>query len=308
MKPHRDIETLLAEAHTQQRCAIISRKIRSAVSRRVAINELIQPARRMFIDLSYWLTLNSYEQASHIIRAQKQLNERTVFAGPTAALIFGWDVLNTVIDRGVYVGGRWTSRNIQSAVRTLATDSSTAVRTRQTYVTNIVQTLVDCASLLSFEEALSIFDSAARNGVDLSTIIAQSDVMKRLIQYADASSENAGESFARGVMIAEGFVPPRLQRVFLPLHANESAYRVDYCWERPDNALIVGELDGAQKYWDPAMTKGKSAQEVAHQQTQRERALYERGVSKIIRFTYADVVARKPFIRILNDGGVPRVS
>ena len=82
--------------------------------------------------------------------------------------------------------------------------------------------LVDCALLYPFEHVLSMFDSALRRGlVTREEIVAVCDGLRvdcgpvfRLLHYADARSENGGESFCRAVSIEEGFVPPQLQHTF----------------------------------------------------------------------------------------------
>ena len=90
-------------------------------------------------------------------------------------------------------------------------------------VTSPARTLVDCALLYPFEHVLSMFDSALRRGlVTREEIVAVCDGLRvdcgpvfRLLHYADARSENGGESFCRAVSIEEGFVPPQLQHTFL---------------------------------------------------------------------------------------------
>ena len=67
-----------------------------------------------------------------------------------------------------------------------------------------------------------MFDSALRRGlVTREEIVAVCDGLRvdcgpvfRLLHYADARSENGGESFCRAVSIEEGFVPPQLQHTF----------------------------------------------------------------------------------------------
>lgn len=152
-------------------------------------------------------------------------------------------------------------------------------------VASIYNVLFVCAWTLPFRCALPIFDSAARNGVNLEkvyrvcskfyadyryqqeaadfqdlpyfkqknsiiTYVDESDVLSRLrtlCQLADGKSENGGESLARAAMIELGFVRPELQHEF-PNETNPKwPYRVDFAW-KVGGKLIVGELDGADKY------------------------------------------------------------
>lgn len=124
------------------------------------------------------------------------------------------------------------------------------------------------------------------------------------MRFADGNSENGGESFARGVMIEEGFLPPRLQ-VEIPDPVEPGRmYRVDYLWET-DGGVIVGELDGRDKLADPALRKGKSMADVLRDERTRESRLTATG-AKVMRFSFKDVLDRKRFVRMLEAFGVPR--
>lgn len=153
------------------------------------------------------------------------------------------------------------------------------------YVASIYNVLFVCAWKLSFRRALPIFDSAARNGVDLKKVyrvcsefyadfreqfdaadfqdvpymkqknsclkyVNECDVLSRLCllcELADGKSENGGESLARAAMIELGFVRPQLQREFPNSNNSKWPYRVDFAWE-VEGKLIVAEFDGADKY------------------------------------------------------------
>lgn len=153
------------------------------------------------------------------------------------------------------------------------------------HVASIYNVLFVCAWKLSFRRALPIFDSAARNGIDLKKVyrvcsefyadfreqfdaadfqdvpymkeknsclkyVNECDVLSRLCllcQLADGKSENGGESLARAAMIELGFVRPQLQREFPNFNNSKWPYRVDFAWETGEK-LIVAEFDGADKY------------------------------------------------------------
>ncbi|WP_291788685.1 hypothetical protein [Bifidobacterium sp.] len=140
----------------------------------------------------------------------------------------------------------------------------------------------------------------ARTTLDCSRIF-------KLLRYTDARSENGGESFARAVMIENGFSVPQLQVPFTdPLTGKQ--FRVDFLWRTADGRIIVGELDGTAKYVDPQMTDRKSIQETVQAEREREQALFRAGVTDIVRFTFDDAVRQKPLIAKLRRAGVPCVS
>ena len=87
-------------------------------------------------------------------------------------------------------------------------------------VTTIERTLIDCALTYSLQDVLPMFDSALR--LELTTkdaILQECDSLRRdagrvlralHYDYADARSENGGESECRAVIIEAGFMVPEL--------------------------------------------------------------------------------------------------
>lgn len=153
------------------------------------------------------------------------------------------------------------------------------------HVASIYNILFVCAWTLPFRRALPIFDSAAKNNVDLEKVykvcaefyeefryqydapsfqdvpylkdkhsiisyVNECDILARLLilcRLANGKSENSGESLARATMIELGFKNPELQREFFNENNPKWPYRVDFAWEI-NKKLIVGELDGTDKY------------------------------------------------------------
>ncbi|WP_427877491.1 AMP-dependent synthetase [Gardnerella sp. 2492-Sm] len=152
--------------------------------------------------------------------------------------------------------------------------------------------------------------------------------LRRLCCFANGLSENGGESFARGTMIDLGFMVPELQHEFVAPNSGVK-YRCDFLWQLPGGGLIVGELDGYGKYFvdstnaahanidfnsstDNQMLRNSYSQAAINRnidrQAERESVLFrECGVSKIVRFNFADVIGVKNIERKLVDAGVPRI-
>ena len=224
--------------------------------------------------------------------------------------------------------------------------------------------LLDAANSLSFRAALPIFDSAARDNVNFNKVLEicgrryggsedfeevsgagvggvglsgvasfGSNVdpifrLRRLCLFKNGLSENGGESFARGTMIDLGFMVPELQHEFVAPNSRVK-YRCDFLWRVSGGGLIVGELDGYDKYFvdstnsthaninfnsssDTQMLRNSYNQAAINRnidrQAERESVLFrECGVSKIVRFNFADVVGVKNLERKLVEAGVPRI-
>ena len=131
------------------------------------------------------------------------------------------------------------------------------------------------------------------------------DIM--MLRYANERSENGGESLARGTIIEDRFLTPRIQVTVTDPQTN-TEYRVDFVWKLDDGRVIVAEYDGTQKYEDPAMTDNRSIQEVVAKERARDEGLKRAGATEIVHFTYADVIERTPLRVKLIKAGVPQVE
>lgn len=123
-------------------------------------------------------------------------------------------------------------------------------------------------------------------------------------RYADARAESGGESYARGRMIVNGYAVPDLQVVFAdPVDGRE--LRADFVWRRSDGASIIGEFDGFEKYRNPKMTNGDSADRLLVRQNQRDTHL-NLCCDAIFHFCWEDVKRDYRLCNILDRYGVPR--
>lgn len=176
------------------------------------------------------------------------------------------------------------------------------------------RTLVEAAIDLDFRFALPIFDSALAKGITKEEIDADCVQWRidyarvfRLLRYANERSENGGESLARGTIIEDRFLTPRIQVTVTDPQTN-TEYRVDFVWKLDDGRVIVAEYDDTQKYVDPAMTDNRSIQEVVAKERARDEGLKRAGATEIVHFTYADVIERTPLRVKLIKAGVPQVE
>ncbi|PJM73913.1 hypothetical protein CS006_01760 [Bifidobacterium primatium] len=179
-------------------------------------------------------------------------------------------------------------------------------------MTNIYRTLLDCSMLYPFAQALPIFDSAARQGTDISelpeycrSLGMDSAAITKLCLNTDPLSENGGESFIRAMIEETNFVIPRLQRPFRNPRNPDAPFRADFSWELPDGTIIVAEFDGMGKYViDDGTRRGIRARVYAERE--RETALRADGVRRIVRLEYEDALYPERLRRKLLDAGVPQ--
>jgi very-short-patch-repair endonuclease len=147
------------------------------------------------------------------------------------------------------------------------------------------RTLLDCARLLPFTDAVVLADQAHRFG------LARSRLEERLPEWAgrrgvrrarrvldamDTRSESVGETLTR-LMLAESVLPsPELQWVIV---GRTGTYRADFAW--PEQWLVL-EFDGERKYGDAPAT-------VIRNERRREVEIQELGWT-VIRVGWQDVV------------------
>lgn len=318
MKAYPQIDTLLDQAENARRCAHSSDPlIQKGLYRRYRAGDLARPYPGLFTRAEYWHQLNEPEQSLHMARALRDLHPNWVFSGITAAAAHGFDHPRILHRQGLTITlpshGSYRPHEKLNIIYSPCPREK-AVIANGIAVTNPSRTLLDCGRTIDFVHSLPIFDDAASNGIEEKQILQEcarttldcSRIFK-LLRYTDARSENGGESFARAVMIENGFSVPQLQVPFTdPLTGKQ--FRVDFLWRTADGRIIVGELDGTAKYVDPQMTDRKSIQETVQAEREREQALFRAGVTEIVRFTFDDAVRQKPLITKLRRAGVPCVS
>lgn len=222
-----------------------------------------------------------------------------IFAGLTSATIHGfdhpWSLHST--HQLTIVGRERGKIRARHPTKRIYVPNCVPVRIGGFLATNPARTLIDCSSALYFRCALSIFDSAFAHGVTANDVLEECEkdpcahpAVAKLLLYANPDSDNGGESFARGTMIEEGFMPPMVQ---VPFIVNGKSYRVDFLWKLADERIIVGEFDGTAKYVDPDMTDRRSIQGTVFLEREREDALRQAGVTDIVRFTFDDVLQKR---------------
>ena len=319
MKTFPRLNGLLDEAESEHRCACgMTDAMRRALRRRALAGELVNPYRNVYARREYWGTLTPVDRMLHVARALAQLHPRWVFAGLTAATAHGlehaWGLHNGRLS--VAVSASYYGKESRQPLDHVYMRTVEAVSASGLQVTTVPRTLVDCGLRYPFEYALALFDSALRNRcVTRDDVLAVCDglvvdcgVVLRLLRYADARSENGGESLVRGIVITHGFVVPELQ-VSLVDPANPNVvYRVDFLWRLHDGRQIALEYDGMAKYADAEMTGGRTVRQTVHAEREREAALRRAGITTILRVDYDEVTRVQPVVDKLLKASVPTVD
>ena len=169
-------------------------------------------------------------------------------------------------------------------------------------VTSRLRTLLDLAAIAPMRDAVAALDHELRLGnVDRTALDEAAGRLdgvrgrvpaRRAVAFASPLAGSVGESFSRVLLHELGFPAPELQ------HRFETAGGVrfaDFWWERH---RLVGEFDGRIKYSD-------DPERAIWDEKLRENELQEIG-ERLVRWTWADLVAVTPFIRRLEAAGPRR--
>lgn len=319
MNEHEDVETLLDRAENENRCAAASasagKPLYHALRRRVRTGELISPYPGVYMREDYWRNLDPEQRSLHLIRALAVLHPRWVFAGVSAACLYGVEhSFSLHADNVVYIASRG-GRSIHDAplLRRVSMRHIPARQRNGVPVTSPERTLIDCARL-PFHLALGIFDSAFRRNLVSTASLTRfagkvkcdKDALAHLLRHVNPRSENGGESMMRALIIEQGFVTPELQVEFANPDNPQFPYRADFCWKPSNNRIIVAEYDGMAKYADTSNRNRSTLQAKLEYERIRERVLRDNGVTTILHIVYEDLTNPTRLAMKLAEAGVPR--
>lgn len=310
---------LVNEAHADGRlCVAQTHEQARQLSRGVQCGLIVRPFRGVYALGSYWDDLKPEARVLCAARALREKHPEWVFAGPTAAvahgLAVGWRYLSAL-----YVT---TDRKAQShgygGIRRIAVSEDRTAERAGLRVTSFARTVCDCVRMMPFGDALAVADSALRMRsltserlqVNISRLCQHMPGMKRvreIVSLADGRSESGGESIARAQMIALGFAAPDLQREIDDPLVWDKGFRPDYAWDLPDGGVILGELDGRDKYTDKVMIGDRDIEDVLLAERRREAHLtLSDSAVRVMRFSLAEAMDSRGFERLLSAYGVPR--
>ena len=320
-----EIAGLLDAAEDRGSCLAVSEEIPGrlcrALERRAKSGEVTSPARGLFVRTDLWRDLGRDQRTLFTARGLQALHPGWVFCGPTAAVAYGIDVswslqssIHVATTRSGFRGGAGIVR--RHAILPEGGGIADVRLEGGLRVTPPERTVYDCLRRTDFPLGLGIADSALRQGVvteeGLSAFVESVSRDPRgreqalgTLAWADPRSENGGESIARGRMLALGYARPELQ-VEVPRPADGGTpYRADFAWVRTDGLVILGELDGTDKYLRTEMTHGRTIEEVLSDERERGSriTLYDVSILRF-RFELTDDPAR--FSALLSEYGVPR--
>lgn len=260
----REVDSLLDQAERARSCLVAgSASLRKALETRLRGGLLVSPAPRLFARAQYWGDLTSTQRHRHVLLGLGRLHPSWVACGISAAVAHELQVPYRLLDGKTHVTGcdkhakTWGEIRVHKASREIE-----PVMVGGIPVTSVPQTALDCARLVDARGGLAIADSALRAcGMAREELVDYVEahgrglrgitLAREVASMADARSANGGESIARRVMHELGYVLPELQVCFADPMDPQRRYYADFVWPHAEGGLVIGELDGVEKYMAP---------------------------------------------------------
>lgn len=285
--------------------------------RRASLGELRKLRRNLYVVGERWDALDFQACVRGLIRAtqDQEPSIRRVYCLVTAAALWGLDVPFRQQNKEVlYVAGKNDPRRVNTIYRLVPISQPRTVKLDGIDVTDLPQTLRDCAQHLPFPDALAIVESALRTPMmrrysqELRSLAREDPYFRFVYSHASVSSESVGESIAKATMVELGFQKP-LQQVKFSLEVSPSErrdYRVDFLWFG-NKGMLGGEFDGVEKYYAGGDDIHSQVSRTVARERQRDADLAELGVAHVVHFDYKMVINREEFRRHLIKAGVPHI-
>lgn len=282
------------------------------IKRRLGRRELTAVRPGVYVPSEVLATLG--ERQRHVLQIEatlRQLGPGVLVSHHSAACLLGIALLK--IPTAVQVtrpGGHAGHRRSTVHTHCAAVDPAEIVVVDGHLVTGAARTVVDLARQSSFEQAVVAADSALRRGLvtagELGDAVRRAarrpgvTTAQRVVRFADAGAESAGESVSR-VMLHDHAVPPPALQVAIPGPRGDAVARSDFGW---DEYRTVGEFDGAQKY-GRLLLPGAAPGDAIFQEKIREDRIRALGWH-VVRWTWSDLDDRKALatriLRALDHG------
>ena len=318
-------ECLEASEEAASCYAARTQPMRKRLQRAVGEGYVVEPAPSIYARSAYWHDLKPANRMCHVMRGLQKLHPDWIFAGPSAAVAWGFAVSNRYLEK-VWVATTRRAHGRQLGYRRdIIVSHDEPLERGGLRLTSWGRTVGDCLRIMGFRAGLAIADSALHvaesldvdlhTGADLQEELERACPrmtgirrMRALTAMADGRAESGGESVARATMLELGLASPDLQEVFHSPLAPGRDYRVDFSWSvRGSDSRIVGELDGFEKYENPMMTSGRSVAQIIGDEHRRQTHIEAcPNVLRFVRFGFADVLRERAFLELLLGCGVPR--
>lgn len=288
------------------------------LAKRVRSGALVRIRHGVYADGAAWRELKDWQKYRLQVRAAGEMFEKpTIFARHSAASVWGVPTIGVSHPVQALTLTNDGGRSRAGGRRHFAAPSGLEVVRREgLLVTSRLRTVLDLAAFTPFAEAVVPLDHVLRPGAAAQLpALSKDDIragmgsiysttrQRRILaalDFADARSASAGESYSRSLLHLAGFEAPVLQQEFRD-EQGLIGY-TDFYWKR---ARVVGEFDGEEKYLKPQYLRGRTPAQVVVEEKYREDRIRAIGFT-VVRWVWADLMQPGRLERKLAAGGVPR--
>jgi predicted transcriptional regulator of viral defense system len=265
--------------------------VRSSLAREASAGRLVRLARGVYLPAQIWQDLDLGSRYRSVIHAAVggKLQAGELVHGVSACALWRLPLLapwpDSVHTVSAHRGGGKRSGQV---IRHTTARPHPGTLLDGLPVTTLARTVAETAAKVEFSAGVVIADAAsrgtvahpagrglaARPPVQRSELLAEAAMIPvhhgrtralRAVAFADARADSPGESLVRAALHRLGTPPPELQTVFTG--STGARYFVDFFW--PEQSFVL-EFDGREKYAEPALRGGRSAEQVVYDEKLRE--------------------------------------
>lgn len=284
--------------------------------KRIAGGEIERIAPGVYADRAAWRTHTPMARHAQLVwECAARMSPGQVISHYSAAALHGIDILGAwprTFDVSIPTasGGR-SSGAIRRHARDLSSVST--LPWGRHAVTTALQTTIDLIGSIRFMAGVVVADQALWARRPSGALVARSDLLAsahsvsgrsaprvvRAAEFATHLSDSVRESQSRVLISVMGFPSPELQARFVLANGREAF--TDFFWREHRH---IGEFDGAGKYRDPELLKGRTPEEALLDEKDREDDL-RRQCDAFSRWRVPALESPRLLYDILRGAGLP---
>ena len=310
-----ELSNRLDEAERHERCLLARNSTDGRrLSRLCEGGLLVRPVDGLYARTSTWDRLDPVSRNLFLARSLSERHGEWVFSHTSAAVLYGLSVGYAFLDKVHVI----TCSGCKSTDVVIKHRMSRGVRELDGIkVTSPEDTVLDCAVLMPFPDALAVADSAIASRLTCERNLRNASAHRvgfrgiragrRVVSHVDGRAESGGESVVRGILIELGYEVVDIQVPVKSIEGGKAPLRLDILLHADDGSYVDLEVDGSEKYENPSMNGG-SVTHALTRERQREAGITALGY-KVMRASVVQARDREWLKARLGAYGVsPRLS
>lgn len=288
---------------------------RHRVATRTAKHTLVRVHTALYARTAYWEHLTPVQRHLHVMRTLQDIHPEWVFCDVSAATVLGLQVPAWEIGRVNLLVKNVGQRQRANIVRHQLAQQD-CITHHGVAITRLARTVFDCCQTRSLSTSLAVADSAldafrltkenyARQFEMYAATAVEFDRAVRVLKLARPQSPGGAWSYARGIMIQEGYAAPDVRAIARDPNDYRHGAFVDFRWRRPDGVMVYAQLTDNDRLFERGV--GADATALSACAARRTaKPIVVKGVASM-NLDFAQVLDRHSLVQTLDAYGVPRV-